>query len=62
MGQFMSKLSEIIDKNNNSIEMANAVEIGFKNVFQNGNVIPVKVEELPPGVIKGDKPRWPLDP
>ena len=47
MGQFMSKLSEIIDKNNNSIEMARAVEIGFESVCR--NAIPVRVEELPPG-------------
>ena len=46
MGQFMSKLSEIIDKNNNSIEMARAVEIGFESVCR--KVIPVRVEELPP--------------
>ena len=53
MGQFMSKLSEIIDKNNNSIEMARAVEDGFKRVCQ--NVIPVRVEELPPSVPKDGK-------
>ena len=51
MGQFMSKLSEIIEKNNNSIEMARAVEIGFKHICQ--NAISVRVEELPPGVPKG---------
>ena len=53
MGQFMSKLSEIIDKNNNSIEMARAVEIGFERVCR--NVIPVRVEELPPSVPKDGK-------
>lgn len=58
MGQFMSKLSEIIDKNNNSIEMARAVEIGFERVCR--NVIPVRVEELPPRVLKGDESRWPF--
>lgn len=52
MGQFMSKLSEIIDKNNNSIEMAKAVEIGFERVCR--NVIPVRVEELPPTFKKND--------
>ena len=60
MGQFMSKLSEIIDKNNNSIEMARAVENGFKSACK--DVIPVRVEELPPWVLKGDKPSWPLTP
>ena len=54
MGQFMSKLSEIIDKNNNSIEMASAVETGFKRICQQ-NVIPVKVEEISPTISKGDK-------
>ena len=53
MGQFRSKLSEIIDKNKNSIEMARAVEIGFERVCR--NVIPVRVEELPPSV--SQKPR-----
>ena len=57
MGQFMSKLSEIIDKNNNSIEMARAVETGFKSVCQ--NAIPVRVEELPTSVPKGGK--WLFD-
>ena len=56
MGQFMSKLSEIIDKNNNSIEMARAVEIGFERVCQ--NAIPVRVEELPPGVPKDRNNSW----
>ena len=58
MGQFMSKLSEIIDKNNNSIEMASAVKNCLKSVFK--NAIPVRVEELPPGGSKGVK--WPLEP
>ena len=45
MGQFMSKISEIIDRNNNSMEMAKAVEIGCKRAYQDG--VPVKIEELP---------------
>lgn len=53
MGQFMSKLSEIIDKNNNSIEITGAVENGFKRACQ--DVIPVRVEELSPTISKGDK-------
>ncbi len=45
MGQFMSKISEIIDRNNNSMEMAKAVEIGCKRAYQDG--VPVIIEELP---------------
>ena len=48
MGQFMSKISEIIDRNNNSMEMAKAVEIGCKRAYQDG--VPVKIEELPSAI------------
>ena len=47
MGQFMSKISEIIDRNN-SMEMAKAVEIGCKRAYQDG--VPVKIEELPSAI------------
>ena len=48
MGQFMGKISEIIDRNNNSMEMAKAVEIGCKRAYQDG--VPVKIEELPSAI------------
>ena len=48
MGQFMNKISEIIDRNNNSMEMAKAVEIGCKRAYQDG--VPVKIEELPSAI------------
>ena len=48
MGQFMSKISEIIDRNHNSMEMTKAVEIGCKRAYQDG--VPVKIEELPSAI------------
>ena len=45
MSQFMSKISEIIDRNNNSMEMERAVENGCKRAYQDG--VPVIIKELP---------------
>ena len=39
---------KIIDRNNNSMEMAKAVEIGCKRAYQDG--VPVKIEELPSAI------------
>jgi hypothetical protein len=51
MSQFINKLSEIIEKsNNNSMEMARAVEIGCKQAYQDG--VPVKVKEMPSSNLK----------
>ena len=55
MSQFMNKLSEIIEKNNNnSMEMARAVEIGCKQAYQDG--IPVKVKEIPSAFLNIKRP------
>lgn len=57
ISQFMNKLSEIIEKNNNNgMEMARAVEIGCKQAYQDG--VPVKVKEMPSEFI-GRKITWP---